>query len=63
MHSEPMPETAGEFTGWQKSDTPCQECNGEVLYQIWESSCGGFEDEKYRCTQCKRSWWVDGGDS
>ncbi len=42
----------------------CPKCNNKsIVYSIWESSCGGYEDEKYRCTNCNHYWWVDGIDS
>ncbi len=47
-------------------DRPCPKCGQmTVVYQIWESSCGGYEDVKYTCTNkaCNCVWWVDGIDS
>lgn len=75
MHSQPMSESQGEFqddwkhavvkdaegndVGW-----PCRKCDGRnVYYKEWESSCGGYEDMKYECRDCKRTWWVEGADS
>ncbi len=63
MHSQPMPETAGEFQDEKVASCTCPKCQGEVRYKVWESSCGGYEDIKYRCTKCGHTWWVDGPDS
>ena len=49
---------------WKNHPDPCPKCNThEVKYYIWESSCGGYEDVKYNCTNCHYTWWVDGIDS
>lgn len=64
MHTGPMPDSDGEFGGWKSSGGPCRHC-GEtaVLYRVWESSCGGFEDYHFKCKSCGQTWWVDGIDS
>lgn len=62
-HTEPMPETSGEFTTSKLSKRPCPQCGGPVHVELWESSCGGYEDEKYTCTTCHHTWWVDGPDA
>lgn len=42
----------------------CRKCGSdEVEYREWESSCGGYEDYKYRCNGCAREWWVEGSDA
>lgn len=66
MHTGPMPEDAGKFNGgWIKSDRPCTYCgvSGSRYYMVWESSDGGYEDEKNKCEACGKTWWVDGIDS
>lgn len=63
MHTKPMPETAGEFTKSDVAKRPCPKCGGQVRVQLWESSCGGYEDEKYTCESCNHVWWVEGPDS
>jgi len=63
MHIEPLPESAGRFTSETRSGTTCPKCGGVVLVRNWESSCGGYEDEKHTCTVCGHSWWLDGIDS
>ncbi len=43
---------------------PCPRCRSrKCVYEIKESSCGGYDDEKYRCKKCDYVWWVDGIDS
>lgn len=42
----------------------CPKCKKKsIVYSIWDSHCGGYEDTKYKCTNCKHYWWVDGPDS
>lgn len=42
----------------------CRKCKKEsAICYVWESSCGGYEDYKYVCQECKHVWWVDGIDS
>ena len=31
--------------------------------ELFESSCGGYEDYRYTCTVCGAVHWVDGSDS
>jgi ssDNA-binding Zn-finger/Zn-ribbon topoisomerase 1 len=42
---------------------PCPKCGGPVEMRFWESSCGGYEDEKHTCRSCGFVRWVDGPDS
>lgn len=28
-----------------------------------ESSCGGFDDYKFRCKDCGETWWAEGPDA
>ena len=72
MHSKPMAESEGEFRDAMKpaigrdgKPWPCRKCGvaGHVVYRIWESSCGGYEDIKYCCSSCGKTWWVEGSDS
>ena len=64
MHMRPMPETAGRFGATKTAACSCPKCDGgPVTYEIWESSCGGYEDEKYTCGACRYVWWVEGPDS
>ena len=59
-----MSESDGEFTKTEKEKYTCHKCNKkEVTCQVWESSCGGYEDYKYTCGACGHVWWVDGIDS
>ncbi len=49
----------------ENGEVPCRKCGqaGHVEYREWESSCGGYEDYHYRCTTCKKDWWVEGADA
>lgn len=57
----------GEFTKHDPKHEMryCRECKAQTPHtcDTWESSCGGFEDYRYVCTQCKTFHWVDGCDS
>ncbi len=42
----------------------CQKCGkDDIEFMERESSCGGYDDYKYRCRACGHSWWVDGPDA
>jgi len=63
-HMAPMPDSAGEFDEWKKCSVPCPKCKGtERYYRVWESSCGGYEDEQHECRACGWKQWFDGPDS
>lgn len=63
-HMRQMSDNEGEFKAWEESARPCKHCGHKpVMYRIWESNCGGYEDYQYQCTLCKRVWWVDGIDA
>jgi DNA-directed RNA polymerase subunit M/transcription elongation factor TFIIS len=63
-HFAPMKESEGTFEkGVFPSEKACPSCGEKkCTYQVWESSCGGYEDYKYSC-RCGYEWWVDGIDS
>jgi hypothetical protein len=66
MHTKPMAEFEGNFTkGRPVPDVQCRRCGekGKCKEQLWESSCGGYEDYKYTCGGCGHVWWVEGIDS
>jgi ssDNA-binding Zn-finger/Zn-ribbon topoisomerase 1 len=65
MHSQPMPEHEGTFADPALSDRRCPLCGSLMLCRVWSSNCGGYEDEKFTCTEnrCGHSFWVDGIDS
>lgn len=46
-------------------DIPCRKCGvvGQIESYTWESSCGGYEDEHYRCKACGKDWWCEGPDA
>ncbi len=64
MHTGPMPESAGEFQPPAKKLYDCRYCAGTgcVEMRLWESSCGGYDDEKYTCQKCGKTWWIEGAD-
>jgi DNA-directed RNA polymerase subunit M/transcription elongation factor TFIIS len=59
-----MKESDGAFGPIKKELHNCVKC-GEKTAECkpWQSSCGGYEDEKYTCSNCGHSWWVEGIDS
>jgi hypothetical protein len=66
MHMKPMSESEGTFdSGWRDSPRPCPHCKvtGQRQYRVWESDCGGYEDEKNRCLACGKIWWIEGPDA
>lgn len=64
MHTKPMAEKEGTFTPAGPEVYKCRKC-GERRAQceIWESSCGGYSDEKYTCNECGYAWWIEGPDA
>lgn len=48
-----------------KSEVPCRKCGevGQIEHSTWESSCGGHEDDHYRCKACNKDWWIEGADA
>lgn len=64
-HTGPLPESAGEFTSAEIVTVWCERCKQSRSHrlQVWESSDGAYEDEKYTCLECGRVHWVDGCDS
>lgn len=63
MHDKPMAEHDGKFRNTTPVERPCHKCGGPVTVQVWDSDCGGYEDEKFTCGKCGYTWWVDGPDS
>jgi uncharacterized protein with PIN domain len=64
VHTGPMSESEGTFTGGTLTERTCSKCGKKtVRVQIWESSDGAYEDEKFTCTSCGHIYWVDGIDS
>lgn len=58
----------GFETDWEPvkdPSVPCRKCGtaGHIQVREWESSCGGYEDYKYRCNYCDETWWIDGPDA
>lgn len=60
-----MSETQGDLSQATIVDgLKCRKCGeGPVQHEVWESSCGGYEDDKYTCLGCKYVWWIEGPDS
>lgn len=66
MHTQEMSELDGSFhkTEDDQEIFDCPKCKQHTLtYKIWESSCGGYEDVKYSCNNCKHYYWVEGPDA
>ena len=64
MHVNLMKDSDGDFQQEQPTDRPCLLCRKyDVVCEVWESSDGGFVDEKFTCKSCDHVWWVDGIDS
>lgn len=63
MHDTPMSDLAGLFSDEQSTDVRCPNDGGPCVVSTWESTCGGYEDFRYRCTQCGHTWWVEGPDA
>lgn len=64
MHTRPMRDDEGDFSGWRETRIHCRHCDSpHVQYRVWESHDGGYEDYQYKCAECQRVWWVDGIDS
>lgn len=64
MHTQPMKDSDGTFGEGKCVATPCRKCKGaSVKMEVWESSCGGYEDYKFTCGDCHHYWWVEGPDS
>jgi hypothetical protein len=58
-------ESEGELSDRVPTDRKCPKCGSPMFCQVWESSDGAYEDEKYTCSdkQCLHVVWVDGIDS
>jgi len=66
MHTKPMEDSDGTFDQTENTLTACHKCKQQTVeVKEWNSSCGGYTDYKYTCTNpaCKHYWWVDGADS
>lgn len=65
MHTQPMQEHDGVFSSQEeKPICKCPRCGKFSVYcKTWESSCGGYIDDKFICRECGYKWWVDGIDS
>ena len=64
MHTKPMGEDEGTFAGAKPVDMRCPRCNRKTItVRSWESSCGGYDDDKYECSSCDTHWWVEGPDA
>lgn len=65
-HTRKMNESEGELSPSELVQIECPKCKKtDCSVQIWESSCGGWEDYKYSCLNpdCRYQWWIDGIDS
>jgi hypothetical protein len=64
-HMRTYSEMEGTFGPEEPAESPCRSsnCPGPVTCRCWESADGAYEDWKYTCKACGRSWWVEGIDS
>lgn len=64
MHTKVMAESEGVLSPSKLSQRTCT-CGSAMTVQVWESSCGGYEDFKYTCSEltCGKVVWIDGPDS
>ncbi len=56
MHTGPMPEDTGKFTGTVDTDRKCSVCGKPMTCQVWESNDGAYEDEKLTCPDGHVLW-------
>jgi hypothetical protein len=65
MHTKPMSESEGSFSDKKIVECYCIRCKKKTPHykMLWKSHCGGYEDEKYICTECKYQIWVEGPDA
>jgi hypothetical protein len=64
MHTNPIPESQGTLAQEHPHSVPCAKCNShDAVSQMWESSCGGYEDLKITCRACGHVRWIDGIDA
>lgn len=65
MHTKSMSELDGTFSKEPDyTGVHCRKCPSEkVVGRVWESNCGGYEDIKFECPDCKHYWWVEGPDA
>lgn len=65
MHTKAVQDSEGVFSKPETTSVRCRtkDCPGPVTCKTWESSCGGFEDDRCECTTCRRVWWVEGPDA
>lgn len=60
MHDKPMSDLLDDE---QTTDVRCPNDNGVCVVSTRESSCGGYADDRFRCTKCGHTWWVEGSDA
>jgi hypothetical protein len=68
MHLGSIDESQGKFSNdWEflPVPVPCRHCgvSGQVVYRNWESDCSSYDDAKFHCRACEKTWWVEGIDS
>lgn len=61
MHIGPV---EGKFTDeLEDFDKLCPKCKNKMICLVWESSCGGYEDYRYECSNCAYGYWIEGPDA
>lgn len=54
----------GSFAAPEETGIRCPKCSyRSVTVKEWESSDGGYSDERFECSHCHHVWWVDGPDA
>ena len=46
------------YTEWkdETDGSKCRKCGGDIKWQLWESSDGGYEAVHYQCKSCDYLW-------
>jgi hypothetical protein len=68
-HMRQMHVSEGEFQDWERAVGYQRACRNrhcgeaDVWCCRWDSNDGAYEDYRYECRGCGKTWWVDGIDS
>ena len=57
-----MPTSDWKPTKLENPEFRCWKCkSNEIIYSLYESSDGAYEDLHYKC-ECGNDWWVESSD-